>query len=69
MKMCCTNFFDDYPALEPDVTAQTAKHAAELFVSILGWKVAEGDKALDFEQSFEVLGIVMEMTWCNERAA
>eukprot|EP00971_Amphidinium_carterae_P173914 3447382-Amphidinium_carterae.1 len=73
MKMCCTNFFDDFPALEPDVMAQTAKDAAKRFLGIFGLEgsrsLPEGDKALELDQSFEVLGIMMEMTWCNEKEA
>ena len=55
-----TNFFDDYPCLEPLLTAKSARTSLEVFFQILGWKVSDGEKAADFGSGFEVLGVEVE---------
>ena len=52
-----TTYYDDYPTVEPEQTAASARTCQELLLTSLGWKFAkEGKKALEFASSFDVLG-------------
>eukprot|EP00971_Amphidinium_carterae_P063975 1266418-Amphidinium_carterae.1 len=66
--MVATNFFDDFPMIEPDATRKSAWDAAELFMKILGWRVSGGDKSLPLGEHFEVLGIILSIAWQGEKA-
>ena len=61
-----TTYYDDYPTVEPEATAGSARACQELLLTSLGWKFAkEGKKALDFSQVFDVLGISLDLSGCN----
>ena len=50
-------FFDDFPLLEPSLTARMASLSVEGLLSALGWKYAQGsDKEIPFADSFDLLG-------------
>ena len=51
-----TNFFDDFCQLEIEGLCDSARSAAEEFMGLLGWRIAEGEKALPFAQTFIMLG-------------
>ena len=56
-----TNYFDDYPQVEPEMTAETARWAAEEAAAILGWSVTtEPTKSLGFAVEFQALGVVFD---------
>ena len=62
-----TTYYDDYPTVEPEATAGSARACQELLLTSLGWKFAkEGKKALDFSQVFDVLGISLDLSGCNK---
>ena len=51
-------FYDDYPLLEPSVTANMASKSFELILDTLGWRFAKSDdKAEPFAKSFDLLGV------------
>ena len=55
-------FFDDFPLLEPSLTAQMASLSVEGLLSALGWKYAQGsDKEIPFADSFDLLGVRLEV--------
>ena len=56
------NFYDDYPVVEPRITANSANLAAKGFMKILGFEVSEAAaKDLDFSEVFVALGVVFHM--------
>ena len=53
-----TNFYDDYPCIEPELTAHSARLSFEMLLDLLGWKYAtDGTKALPFSKECDVLGV------------
>ena len=55
-------FFDDFPLLEPSLTARMASLSVEGLLSALGWKYAQGsDKGIPFAESFDLLGVRLEV--------
>ncbi|CAE7029855.1 unnamed protein product [Symbiodinium sp. CCMP2592] len=51
-----TNFYDDYCQMELEPLRDSARVIAEAVLDLLGWKIAQGIKALPFSQSFNMLG-------------
>ncbi|CAE7304283.1 unnamed protein product [Symbiodinium sp. CCMP2592] len=51
-----TNFYDDYCQMELEPLRDSARTTAEAVLDLLGWKIAQGIKALPFSQSFNMLG-------------
>ncbi|CAE7624913.1 unnamed protein product [Symbiodinium sp. CCMP2592] len=51
-----TNFYDDYCQMELEPLRDSAREIAEAVLDLLGWKIAQGIKALPFSQSFNMLG-------------
>ena len=57
-----TNFYDDYPTVEPEETAASSLEASTILLDSLGWKFArEGKKALPFADVFSVLGVQLKL--------
>ena len=57
-----TNFYDDYPTVEPEETAASSLEASTILLDSLGWKFArEGKKALPFADAFSVLGVQLKL--------
>ena len=57
-----TNFYDDYPTVEPGEVATSSLEASSLLLDCLGWKFAkEGKKALPFAEVFSVLGVQLHL--------
>ena len=56
-----TNFFDDYPCLEPAATSDTADLAIRSLCTLLGWTLAL-EKGKPFEYKFAMLGIITDLT-------
>jgi len=53
-----TNFYDDYPCIEPELTAHSARLSFEMLLDLLGWKYAtDGTKALPFIKECDVLRV------------
>ena len=61
LRLVWTNFYDDYPSLEPASTAAMARSITERFLKMLGWKIAEGGKSLSFAPSFSALGATVNL--------
>eukprot|EP00439_Symbiodinium_sp_Y106_P008876 s11850_g1.t1 len=51
-----TNFYDDFCQLELQPLHLSARTAAEEVLDLLGWRIAQGVKALPFAESFNMLG-------------
>jgi hypothetical protein len=57
------NFYDDYPTLSPTILSKSTKSALELFMSLLGWKIACDDKKqMTFAEMFTALGVVFDVS-------
>lgn len=58
----CTTYFDDFPTVEPEATAPSARTCQEILLRAIGWKFAsEGRKALEYSKRFDVLGITINL--------
>ena len=58
LHLLCTNFYDDYPCVEPRLTAESSRLAFETMLDALGiWYAKDGSKALEFNSTFDVLGV------------
>ena len=62
LDLLCTQFYDDYPSLEPGPSARGAKLAFESLLKILGWTWAKGKKDLNFEHASDLLGVNFDVT-------
>ena len=51
-----TNFYDDFCQLELQPLHLFARTTAEEVLDLLGWRIAQGVKALPFAESFNMLG-------------
>ena len=51
-----TNFYDDFCQLELQPLHLSARTTAEEVLDLLGWRIAQGVKALPFAESFNMLG-------------
>ncbi|CAE7852673.1 unnamed protein product, partial [Symbiodinium necroappetens] len=60
-----TNFYDDFCQLELEPLQESAREIAEEVLGLLGWKIAQGAKALPFDRVFNMLGATISF----ERAA
>lgn len=68
MRTVLTNFYDDYPALELSHNAAFADDAIKSTFAILGWTLSlEEKKCRKFSPSFEMLGVVMDLSDMNKR--
>ena len=56
-----TQFYDDYPGLEPEKTSCTARSAFQALLSILGWRWADGNKNPPFQHTFSQLGVLVDL--------
>ena len=66
LRLVVTNFYDDYPCLEPTGTSRMARLASETMFALLGWQCAtEGSKAFDFAATFSALGVVFYLERLN----
>jgi hypothetical protein len=58
LNLLATNFYDDYPCVEPELTSRSARLAFEMLLDLLGWRYAtDGSKALPFQNECDVLGV------------
>ena len=58
LKLCWTNFYDDFVTFTGERLAGNTENAVALFFDLLGWQFArEGDKSSPFGSSFSALGI------------
>ena len=55
------NFFDDYPVLCRKDLANVSIKSIELMFKLLGWQVADGDKAASFAELFSALGVQFDV--------
>ena len=68
LNLLCTQFYDDYPMLEPAQTAVHARAASTEFLDILGIIWSAGDKDKEFLSTFEPLGVSMDLSGMATRA-
>ena len=62
LKGILTVFYDDFPILEPAVSAALFDGMVSKFLSILGWQHATtGKKGLSFAEAFDVLGATVDL--------
>ena len=58
LKLCWTNFYDDFVTFTCERLADNTENAVALFFDLPGWQFArEGDKSCPFGSSFSALGI------------
>ena len=58
-----TVFYDDFPLLEPSVSAELFDQMMSKFLTILGWHHATtGKKGLSYAEAFDVLGATVELS-------
>lgn len=57
-----TQFFDDFPSVEPVISAVSARIAFEALLTALGWTWSAGKKCLPFQPSFPMLGNIMDVS-------
>eukprot|EP00438_Fugacium_kawagutii_P001998 Skav208915 [mRNA] locus=scaffold787:29327:30871:- [translate_table: standard] len=63
LKLLHTVYYDDFPSVEFEATAESATQYTAELLDLLGWKFArEGKKAQPFSTVFEVLGIQVDLT-------
>ena len=56
-----TQFFDDFPGVEPEATSAGARIAFQALLSALGWRWAVGKKDLPYQPAFPMLGTVFDL--------
>ena len=66
-RMVLTNFYDDFPLLEPLQSCELLDKIVSRFLKLLGWRFAEGDKNPPFGSSFNVLGSNLDLTAFQKR--
>jgi len=53
-----TNFYDDYPGIEPALTSSSARASFEVMLTTLGWRYSDApSKSIEFRPSFDALGV------------
>ena len=57
-KILWSVYFDDFPTLAPEPLARPMRLMSEVLNQAIGWRISSGDKALDFAEVFQVLGVV-----------
>ena len=56
-------YYDDYPLIEPEISARMATLSIESLLDALGWRYATGDsKAAPFASVFDLLGIRVSLS-------
>jgi hypothetical protein len=63
------NFFDDYPVVAPAAVAETLGRTFKKCAEITGWVLRDGDKDKDFAPTFDVLGVVFDLTAVTKEGA
>lgn len=59
----CMHYFDDYPHLECQATAEDGRRGMEEALNLLGWRFkASGPKAAPFSTKFVTLGAIIDLT-------
>ena len=61
MGLLWTCFFDDFPHIAPGATSSSAEAAASIILKITGWRVAEGEKDMDWAECFNALGVTFDI--------
>ncbi len=69
LDMILTQFYDDFPHLEPQQTSRYARQAATDFLDILGVTWSGGAKDKDFDFIFEPLGVRVDLSDFAGKAA
>eukprot|EP00435_Cladocopium_sp_Y103_P046528 s3318_g13.t1 len=63
LSLWMTVYYDDFPMLEMQETADSATEGVAAILDLLGWKFARaGKKAAPFSSSFDVLGISIDLS-------
>ena len=63
-----TSYFDDYPSLEFDATAQSGQRTFEEVLKLLGWTFSDSEKKRKpFNANFRALGTSLDLTLANLR--
>ena len=58
-----SNYFDDFPQLDIQVTQDHSQKTAEMFLQMLGWRVSMKDtKRKPFAKKYEALGVMFDFT-------
>lgn len=59
----CSHYFDDFPTIERAEGSRVLSLSISALLDILGWHHAkEGDKALSFSDTFDVLGVTFHLS-------
>ena len=62
LHLVLTQFYDDFPGLEPSRTSRSAKVAFQAFLKLLGWEWSAGNKDLEFDELFSQLGVQVDLS-------
>ena len=67
LHLWATVYYDDFPMVEPEETAESAESCMAEILDVLGWKFARtGSKAPPFATSFDVLGVTVDLSAVQE---
>jgi hypothetical protein len=66
--LLCTQFYDDFPQVEPSQTSAEARKCATEFLDILGVAWSGGDKDKPFDSVFEPLGVRIDLSHMHDNA-
>ena len=70
LKTAWTNYFDDYPTIEPACSAVNCDLSTKAMFAILGWELSlDPKKAKGFESEFNVLGVIADLSKLPECTA
>ena len=56
-----TSFFDDFPMLTPSTLQSSSDASANLLVKLLGWRIADGEKEVEWSECFNALGVTFNV--------
>ena len=62
LDLLTTQFYDDFPMLEPEQTSTTARSFSTQLLDLLGINWSAGDKDKPFSSVFEPLGVCIDLT-------
>jgi hypothetical protein len=61
-------FYDDFPCIEPDLSAKLAQSSFQSLLKILGLPFSEGKKCLPFSHEFNALGVTFSLPTDGSKA-
>jgi hypothetical protein len=56
-----TTFFDDFPMLTPSSIQSSSEACANILTKLMGWRVADGEKEVEWAECFHALGVTFNL--------